>query len=62
VKEHVFLRVDLERNVGGTRLYQAYLQTLSEDYLLTIEIYVTSRDELQKVGDTLQTMVINDDE
>jgi len=62
VKEHAFLRVDSERNVGGTRLYQAYVQTLSEDYLLTIEIYVTSTDELQKVGETLQTMVIKDDE
>jgi len=51
----------LERNVGGTRLYQAYVQTLSEDYLLTVEIYVTSTDELQKVGETLQTMVIKDE-
>ena len=60
VKEHTFLRVDMERNVGGMRLYQAYVQTVSEDYLLTIEIYAASTDELQKVGDTLQTMVIED--
>ena len=62
VKEHAFLRVDMERNVGGTRLYQAYVQTLSNDYLLTIEIYATSAEELQKVGETLQTMVIKEDE
>jgi len=62
VKEHAFLRVDMERNVGGTRLYQAYVQTLSNDYLLTIEIYAASGDELQKIGETLQTMVIKDDE
>ena len=61
VKEHTFLRVDLERNVGGTRLFQAYVQTLSEDYLLTVEIYATSTDELQKVGETLQTMIIKDE-
>ena len=61
VKEHAFLRVDLERNVGGTRLFQAYVQTLSEDYLLTVEIYATSTDELQKVGETLQTMIIKDE-
>ena len=62
VKEHTFLRVDMERNVGGTRLYQAYVQTLSNDYLLTIEIYAPSTDELQKIGETLQTMVIKEDE
>jgi len=62
VKEHAFLRVDMERNVGGTRLYQAYVQTLSDDYLLTVEIYATSADELEKIGDTLQAMVIKDDE
>jgi len=52
----------MERNVGGTRLYQAYVQTLSNDYLLTIEIYAPSTDELQKIGETLQTMVIKEDE
>ena len=61
VKEHNFLRVDMERNVGGTRLYQAYVQTASEDYLLTIEIYATSAEELQNVGETLQTMVVKDE-
>jgi len=61
VKEHNFLRVDMERNVGGTRLYQAYVQTVSEDYLLTIEIYATSAEELQNVGETLQTMVVKDE-
>jgi len=60
VKEHAFLRVDMERNVGGTRVYQAYVQTLSEDYLLTIEIYATSAEDLKKVGETLQTMVIKE--
>ncbi len=62
VKEHNFLRVDMERNVGGMRLYQAYVQTVSEDYLLTIEIYATSAEELQKIAGTLQTMMIKDDE
>lgn len=62
VNEHAFLRVDMERNVGGMRLYQAYVQTLSNDYLLTIEIYATSADELQRIGETLQAMTIKDDE
>ncbi len=61
VKEHVFARVDMERSAGGMRLYQAYVQTLSEDYLLTIEVYATSADELQKIAETMQTMVIADE-
>ncbi len=62
VKDHPFMRVDMERSVGGMKLYQAYVQTLSEDYLLTIEIYATSSDELGKLSSTLETMVIKDDE
>lgn len=62
VKEHAFARVDMERSAGGKKLYQAYAQTLSEDYLLTIEVYATSSDEMQKIAETLQTMVIRDEE
>jgi len=61
VKDHAFARADFERSAGGMRIYQGYVQTLSEDYLLAIEIYATSAEELQKIGDTLQTMVIADE-
>jgi len=61
VKGHEFVRVDLERQAGGMKLYQAYVQTLAEDYQLTIEIYATSADELRKMAETLGTMVIADD-
>lgn len=61
VKGHDFMRVDFERSVGGMRIYQGYVQTLSEDYLLTVEIYANSTEELQSIAATLQTMVIADE-
>jgi thiol-disulfide isomerase/thioredoxin len=61
VKEHSFARADIERMAGGMHLYQSYVQTLAGDYLLTIEIYATSADELRKAATTLETMVIRDE-
>ena len=61
VKGHAFVRVDFERSAGGMRIYQGYAQTLTEDYLLTIEIYATSADELRTVASSLQSMVIADE-
>lgn len=62
VNKHQFLRADFERTSGGTRVYQAYVQTLSEDYLLTIEIFAPSPDELQQIAASLQSMSITDDD
>src|SRR5215470_9539723 len=61
VKDHSFLRADFERSMGGQRILQTYVQTLSEDYLLTIEIYALSRDDQQAALDSLQKLVIAED-
>jgi thiol-disulfide isomerase/thioredoxin len=61
VKEHVFLRADFERNSGGARIYEALVQTLSEDYLLQFEIYATSADELQRICETLETVSFSEE-
>lgn len=61
VKDHSFLRSDFERSIGGQRILQTYVQTLSEDYLLTIEIYALSRDDQQPALDSLQKLVIAED-
>jgi hypothetical protein len=61
VKEHPFLRADFERSMGGQRILQTYVQTLSEDYLLTIEIYALSSDDKQAALDSLQKLVISED-
>jgi len=62
VNKHEFLRADFERSSGGTHVYQSYVQTLSEDYLLTIEIFASSPDELQQVAASLQSMSITDED
>jgi thiol-disulfide isomerase/thioredoxin len=62
VNKHQFLRADFERPSGATRVYQSYVQTLSEDYLLTIEIFASSPAELQQIAASLQSMSITEDE
>ncbi|HET8891437.1 MAG TPA: redoxin family protein [Candidatus Angelobacter sp.] len=62
VKDHQFLRVDFERGAGRSRMYQSQIQTLAGDSLLTIDIFATSTDELQKIASTMQTMTIKDDD
>jgi hypothetical protein len=60
VKDHPFLRADFERSMGGQRIFQTYVQTLSEDYLLTIEIYTLSGDDKALATDSLQKIVIDE--
>jgi thiol-disulfide isomerase/thioredoxin len=62
VKDHQFLRVDFERPSGRSSIYQSHIQTISGNSLLTIEIFATSADELQKIASSLQTMTIKEDE
>jgi thiol-disulfide isomerase/thioredoxin len=62
VNKHQFLRADFERTSGGTHVYQSYVQTLSEDYLLTIEIFASSPEELQQIAASLQSMAISEED
>jgi thiol-disulfide isomerase/thioredoxin len=62
VNKHQFLRADFERTSGGTHVYQSYVQTLSEDYLLTIEIFASSSDELQQIAASLQSLAITEED
>ena len=61
LNKHQFLRADFERAAGGIHVYQSYVQTLSEDYLLTIEIFASSPEELRQVAASVQAMSINDE-
>jgi hypothetical protein len=61
VSDHSFLRADFERSMGGQRILQTYVQTLSEDYLLTIEIYALSSNDKQAALDSLQKLLIKED-
>jgi thiol-disulfide isomerase/thioredoxin len=62
VQKHQFLRVDFERGVGATHVYQSLVQTIAGDYLLSIEIFAYSSDELQQVAASIQSMSIADDD
>ena len=60
VKDHPFMRADFARSMGGQHILQTYVQTLSEDYLLTIEIYALSGDDKQVAVDSLQKVIIDE--
>lgn len=61
VKDHDFVRADFERPVSSGHVYYGYVQTISGDYKLTIEIFASSQQELQTVAGSLQSMVITDE-
>ncbi len=60
VKDHDFVRADMTKDSGGTKFSHALIETIAGDYLLKIEIFASSPDELEKITDTLQTMIIID--
>ena len=62
VNKHLFVRADFDRSVGSLHMYQSMVQTIAGDYLLTVEIYAYSADELQQVAASLQNMTISEDE
>jgi thiol-disulfide isomerase/thioredoxin len=62
VNKHPFVRADFERSVGAVSVYQSIVQTIAGDYLLNIEIYAYSLDELQQVTASLQSMSITDED
>ena len=62
VNKHLFVRADFDRSVGSLHMYQSMVQTIAGDYLLTVEIFAYSADELQQVAASLQTMSISDED
>jgi thiol-disulfide isomerase/thioredoxin len=62
VNGHKFLRADFERSVGAAHIYESLVQSLAGDYLLTIEVFALSTDELQQAAGTLKAMSIADED
>jgi hypothetical protein len=60
VNKHSFVRADFERGAGAVHIYQSIVQTVAGDYLLSIEIYAYSLDELRQVAASLQSMSITE--
>jgi hypothetical protein len=61
VNQHRFVRADFERVVGAVRIYQSFVQTTAGEYLLSIEIYAYSLEELQQAAGALQSMSIREE-
>ena len=61
VQDHRFLRTDVESESGGVRIDRAFVQTFSEDYILTIEIFAGSPEELRQIASSLQAMTFTED-
>lgn len=62
VKNHQLLRADLEPKGGNRGISMAYVETLAGGYMLTIELYASSPQELQQLAASLESMVITEDE
>jgi thiol-disulfide isomerase/thioredoxin len=60
VKNHAFARADFERILNANRLYEAYIQTLAGNFLVTFELFAASKDELQQISASLQSISISE--
>ncbi len=60
VDAHAFFRADMERATGA-KYYTSFVQTLAGDYLLHIELFAYSKEELDTVASSLQAISISSD-
>jgi thiol-disulfide isomerase/thioredoxin len=60
VKGHKFMRADFERTNGALHYYQSLAQTVAGDYLLQIECFAPSVEELKQITDSLLKMEVKD--
>ena len=58
VKGHKFMRADFERTNGALHYYQSLAQTVAGDYLLQIECFAPSIEELKQITDSLLKMEV----
>jgi thiol-disulfide isomerase/thioredoxin len=62
VRQHKFIRAEFERRSGALHYYQGIAQTDAGDYLLIIDWFAASLDELRTIGGSLQKMEIRNEE
>src|SRR5262249_2510367 len=53
VQGHQLLRADFERSSGDRKAYESYVQTIAGDYLLTIQFFSTSAEDVSRAADSL---------
>jgi hypothetical protein len=62
VEKHKFVRADLERSLGALHYYESYLMTVTGDYLLKVEIFAPTMEELKTLAATIEKIEIDDEE
>ena len=62
VEKHKFVRADLERSNGALHYYESYLMTVTGDYLLKVEIFASTMEELKALAATIEKIEIDDEE
>jgi cytochrome c biogenesis protein CcmG/thiol:disulfide interchange protein DsbE len=62
VEKHKFVRADLERSIGALHYYESYLMTVTGDYLLKVEIFAPTMEELKTLAATIEKIEIDDEE
>jgi thiol-disulfide isomerase/thioredoxin len=61
VKGHKYMRADFERTNGALHYYQSLAHTVAGDYLLQIECFAPSIEELKQITDSLLKMEVKDE-
>ena len=57
--EHAFFRADMT-SAAGARYYTSFVQTLAGNYLLNIELFAYSAEELNRVASCLQAISVSE--
>lgn len=61
VQGHHFLRADFERAAGNGKAYETYVQTIAGDYLVTVQFFAATPEDLARAADSLKAMLIRED-
>jgi|GEM_PF-872294 len=62
VNKHRFFRADFEHAVGAIHVYESLVQTIAGAYLINIDLYAYSSDELNQAAASLKAMTITEDD
>jgi len=62
VNRHHLFRADMEMTAGATHLYRTYAQTRSGGYAVTLEFFASSKEELQRISASLNSLTFEEEE
>jgi hypothetical protein len=62
LNRHHLFRADMEMTSGATHFYRTYVQTRSGGYAVTLEFFASSKDELQRITGSLNSLTFEEEE